>query len=101
MTHLSPELDTLRSKIIRPYWVNQVKLIATFHIKCVKIHGKAKRHHLRIGQSKGWGLRDTGDQLNMSVFMVRQALALNRAIKKDPTLVMLSNKDQAWKIVNG
>lgn len=98
---IPPELEEIRQKLIKPYWVKRVRLIALFHSKAVALYGKAGQYRPREGKSRGWGLNETAEQLNMSRALVSRSLQLARALKQDPTLAGIENEGEAYKKAHG
>jgi len=57
------------------------------------IKGKAKR------ENPGWSMRDTAEELKMSLGFISEAVMVARAVAKDPTLRKISDRDTAVRLV--
>jgi len=57
------------------------------------IKGKAKR------ERPGWSMRDTAEELKMSLGFISEAVMVANAVKKDPTLRNISDRDTAVRLV--
>lgn len=97
MDELDKRVVELEENLHEPLsWFEQAKLRIQIHNMFVKRHGKAIKGH----ESEGWSLKNTADELNVSLATISQDMHLVETANFAPTLGELSSRKQALKSIH-
>jgi DNA modification methylase len=83
-----------------PLW-EQVALVEALHSFRQEEHGEAERGRPKKGEDKkpAWGIRDTAQELGISLGSTAETLQLARAVQLDPSLRNIQDKRTAVRLV--
>jgi hypothetical protein len=91
--------NALRSLAFRAHWVEIARNILEFHETQQEKFGKVTRGRSSSnGDKDGWGIRQTAEDLNISIAMVSDYLNLGRALREDPSLKIKELRDAIHSI---
>lgn len=82
-----------------PWW-DISRLVAEWHDTRQSQLGKAEpKKGKATRENPGWSMRDTADELKMSLGFISEAVMLSKAVEKDPSLRNIADRDTAIRLV--
>jgi DNA modification methylase/RNA polymerase-interacting CarD/CdnL/TRCF family regulator len=92
-------LEENLQRVNLPWW-EFAELVSKWHDTKQQIHGvsepiKGKKSR----ENPGWSMRDTAQELHLSLGFVSEAAMLDRAVKRDPSLRNIKDRDTAVRLV--
>jgi len=89
----------LRSLAFRAHWVECARHILEFHEAQQEKFGKVSVGRPTASSEKnGWGIKETAEDLNISIAMVSDYLNLGRALREDPSIKIRELRDALHSI---
>jgi hypothetical protein len=80
---------------MKPSWQEQVEAVLSVHKNGLLRHGPAKKGRPRNGDSKGWGIRETAEELKLPIGKVCEDIAIALALEKRPELRLCVSREEA------
>lgn len=80
-------------------WHEEVELVQKLHDLRQRQHGISPPQRPSGGEKKGWGQRDTAEELGKALGAVSQDLQLAKLVKQNPALRNIKDKATAMKII--
>lgn len=81
-------------------WYEIAVLVADWHTTRQSQHGISPSTRGKANRERpGWSMRDTAEELKMSLGFISEAVMVANAVKRDPTLRNISDRDTAVRLV--
>lgn len=80
-------------------WHEEVELVQKLHDLRQRQHGVGQPSRPAAGVKKGWGMRDTAEELGKALGGVSEDLQLARLVRQNPALKNIKDKATAMKVV--